>query len=309
MQHLDSLASLSLSESLVTIGIFDGVHLGHQSILHDIVRASRVTGDPSVVVTFYPHPALVLGKKKGPYYLTNPQERAELIAEQGVDYVITLYFDEQLARVSADSFLETLQSHLHFQALWAGENFAFGRNREGTVEYLEAARQQVGFEFFVIPPRYTGGKIVSSSRVREAVRQGDVAEAAECLGRPYAVSGEVIHGSSRGRSIGFPTANLAFWEEQLIPRTGVYACKVDVGSDVFPAVVNIGQRPTFESSSSAIHMEAHLLDTSQDLYGKTIRVHFIKQIRAERKFSSVKELTQQIQRDVQQAQGIFDPDL
>jgi len=305
MHHLDSLAPLSLSDSLVTIGTFDGVHLGHQAILQDMVHVSRKAEIPSVVVTFFPHPALVLGKRKGPHYLSTPEERAALIAAQGVDYVITLPFGKELADVSADAFLEMLQEHLQFRALWAGKNFAFGRNREGTVAYLQAAQQQVGFELNLIPPRFTAGEIVSSSRVRQAVREGNVSCAAECLGRFYGISGKVVHGSSRGRQIGFPTANLDFWKERLIPHAGVYACFVEFESKEYPAVVNIGLRPTFESENSTVHVEAHLLDFDKDLYGKGIKIDFVDQIRSERKFLSVEELSKQIRKDVEQAREIL----
>lgn len=309
MQHLDSLTPLSLPDSLVTIGVFDGVHLGHQSILQDMVRTSASLGVPSVLVTFFPHPSIILGKQSGPYYLTNPEERARLIAEQGIDYVVTLPFDEALARITADEFLEKLQPHLHFHAMWAGVNFGFGRNREGTVAYLEAASQQLGFDFHVTPPVYVDGRMVSSSRIREAIRNGRVKAASECLGRPYCVSGEVVHGAERGRSLGFPTANLEFWEYKLLPQNGVYACWAEVNGDRHQAVVNIGQRPTFESGNASVHLEAHLLDLRRDLYGEQLTLLFVDKIRDEKRFESVDDLKLQIASDIQTARSVLDPAL
>ncbi len=305
MPNSDSLTSLSLPSSLVTIGSFDGVHLGHQAILQDMVRVSGMTGIPSVVVTFFPHPYLVLKNRTGPYYLTHPDERRELIVSQGVDHVITLSFDESLSSQTADAFLENLQAQLRFKAIWSGENFAFGKNREGTVAYLEGASQQLGFDFHLIPPCYVSGEMISSSRIRKAVIAGDVAGAAAHLGRRYDVRGEVIHGASRGRNLGFPTANLACWEDKLLPQNGVYACWAEVDAEMLPAVINIGHRPTFYPNTTEVHLEAHLLDSRGDLYGKTMRLEFVAQIRPEKKFASADDLLQQIQADVETARTML----
>jgi riboflavin kinase/FMN adenylyltransferase len=289
----------------LTIGSFDGIHLGHRALIQAVVANAREEGMPSVVITFYPHPSVVLRGRAPAFYITTPEERAALLAELGVEVVITQHFDHALAAVTADEFLDRLSTHLKFRDLWVGEDFALGHRRQGNVVFLEQAGARRGFRLHVLPPVLVGGEVVSSTRVREALRSGDVARAATYLGRPFSLPGTVTRGAGRGKSIGLPTANLALGEERAHPGAGVYACLADVAGGRFPAVTNIGVRPTFEGAAQRPVVEAHLLDFEKDLYGETIRLVFIERLRDERKFDGPAALLEQIQRDIQRARVIL----
>lgn len=305
MQHLRDLHGLSLSASQLTIGSFDGVHLGHQRIVAEMVAEARKFGMPSVVLTFYPRPAIVLKDPQDSFYLTSPQEKAELLGEFGIDYVVTLPFHRQLSHMRAGDFLDRLDDHLRFHGLWTGVNFAFGYQREGNIEYLSKASAERGFELHVIPPVVEGEEMISSSKIRAALRSGDLARATRFLGRKISLSGKVIPGAGRGQQLGFPTANLSIWEEHAYPASGVYACKVEVESSIVDAVVNIGVRPTFGEIDKDPIIEAHLLDFNGELYQKDLRLTFIERLRDEKRFASSDELREQIARDVRNAREVL----
>ena len=305
MQHHRSLDDLKLSRAWTTIGSFDGVHRGHQVILNHLVKGAHSTDAPSVVVTFYPHPAVVLRDLQDPFYLSTPDERAELLADFGIDHVITLPFSHEMAKLSAEDFMVLLQDHLGLARLVVGDNFALGRGRNGDIHTLRHLGEGLGYEVDVIPPALLNDQIISSTRIRELVSTAQVSDAAALLGRWYRVSGKVVHGDGRGRLIGIPTANVSFWQEQIVPARGVYACLAWINKKAVPAVTNIGLRPTFEVNNLVSRIETHLLDFNEDLYDMELRLDFIKFLRPEKRFPSVDALVEQIHIDIQNAREVM----
>lgn len=306
MQHVQDLNSIQLDHCYLTIGSFDGVHRGHQEIIKGLVSDAKAEGVPSVALTFFPHPSAVLRGRKPIFFITSPDEKADLLGYMGVDYVITQRFDLTLARVSASSFLDILQDRLGFRHLWVGEDFAFGYQREGDQDFLNQVSAERSFELQVVPPVIVDNEVVSSTRIRNALRAGEVALAAEYLGRYFKITGMVVTGSDRGKRLGFPTANLRIEEGRAHPGPGVYVCLAEVAEQSWKAVTNIGVRPTFEESQEMATVETHLLDFQGDLYHQEIRLAFIERLRDERRFSNSETLISQIKKDVQQARQILD---
>ncbi|MHB0988666.1 MAG: bifunctional riboflavin kinase/FAD synthetase [Bellilinea sp.] len=301
MQHYQSLDPVKLKRSWLTIGSFDGVHLGHQQILKQLVNGARAAQEPSVVVTFFPHPAVVLGKGTNGGYLSTPEERAELLGACGVDVVITLPFTRELAALSALDFMKMVQDHLGISHLLVGYDFALGRGREGNVERLREIGDELGYQLEMLEPVEFDGSPVSSSQVRRLIRSGDVEAAARLLGRRYTVEGLVVHGDGRGKALGFPTANLETWQEQVMPVYGVYTTWAWVDGVRHPSVSSFGLRPTFKSDSSVARLEAYLMNYSGDLYGKNIRLEFVAYLRPELRFETVDALIEQMNRDTIQS--------
>ncbi len=286
--------------TFVAIGSFDGVHRGHQLLLQSMVSAARKQGARTAVLTFFPHPKRVLQNLTGPYYLSTLEDRVALLAEQGIDLVITHPFDEEVRHTRAADFVEQLLRYLNMRQLWGGD-FAFGYKREGTVPFLRRLGQEKGFTVELVKGMVKlGDGLVSSSRVRAGLASGDVIDVADCLGRPYHLSGVVVRGDHRGHTIGFPTANLAAWDELLLPANGVYATYAWLGQKRCLAATNVGVRPTINGGN--VTVEAHLLDFDDDIYGQELRLEFIKHIRPEMKFANLKALQAQIQADVTQVQ-------
>ncbi|MBN1121354.1 MAG: bifunctional riboflavin kinase/FAD synthetase [Anaerolineae bacterium] len=305
MQHITSLDNVNLTRpSVVTIGSFDGVHRGHQYLVRHLVKHARETGHLPVVFTFYPHPRTVLGDVGPGFYLTLPDDKARLFTQMGVELVITQPFTEEFRRIRAAYFVDQLLTHLSMRALWVGADFALGYQREGDVEFLRKQGEEKGFSLKVVDLMDAGDERVSSSRIRHALELGHVAEAARLLGRKYSIFGEVVPGDGRGRTLGFPTANLSISPELCLPSRGVYVAWADVADSRYTAVVNIGTRPTFDSDQEQT-VEAHLLDYSGSLYDETVYLHFLARLREERKFDSVDALTTQIRTDITQAKQII----
>lgn len=302
MQHFHSFEEVALSNAWATIGSFDGVHRGHQAILAPLVQEAHAAGAPAVVVTFHPHPSVVLRNLQNPHYLTHPDERAELLGQLGIDAVLTLTFTRELAALSAEEFMRLMSQHMGLRQLWAGYDFALGRNRQGDLPMLQKIGEQLGYSVRVISEVKLEGVTISSSQIRALLGEGQVDEAAKMLGRLYSLRGPVVHGDGRGRGLGIPTANLDFWQEKIVPARGVYATWVKIGEERVQSVTNVGIRPMFEGEP---RVEAHLLDFDADLYGKTLEVEFVEYLRPEMKFESVDKLLEQIQQDVQQAREIF----
>jgi riboflavin kinase/FMN adenylyltransferase len=257
------------------------------------------------VVTFFPHPVVLLRGLQNPYYLTTPEERAELLGRAGIDTVVTLEFDQALAALSARDFMALLVRHLGLRRLWAGSNFALGRGREGNLPALDALGQEMGYRVNVVKPVAAGEQPVSSSLVRALLAEGQVSAAARQLGRCYAVHGPVVHGDGRGHTIGIPTANIEVWAQKILPANGVYACWALVDGARLPAVTNIGLRPTFESMSPLPRVETHLLSFGQDLYGQTIGLEFVEHLRPEQRFASIQALIDQIHADIERAREVL----
>ena len=304
MQHLPDLHQLQLTGCALTIGSFDGVHRGHRALIQSMLESAA--GLPSVVLTFFPHPSVVLRERRPSYYITSPDEKAALLGELGVELVITQPFNRDLSRVEAEDFLDLLDRHLQFKALWAGEDFALGYQRRGNRHFLEQVSPARGFEFHLVPPFKLEGEVVSSTRVREALRAGDVIRVSDYLGRRFNLPGTVRRGAGRGKGLGIPTANLQIWEERAYPGNGVYACTARADAGSWPAVVNIGTRPTFEHSASTAVVEAHLLDyDGGDLYDQELVLTFFERLREERRFPGPEALLEQIRLDIARARAML----
>lgn len=306
MRHHRSFEELQLDKSWLTIGSFDGVHHGHQEILKHLTSDENRGQRPVVVLSFFPHPAVVLGRRQEPFYINTPDERAALLFGCGVDYVITQTFDLDLAKMPAKTFVESIQRHLGFEKLVVGPDFALGHKREGDIQYLRTSGNKLGYFVDMVSPYQMEGVVVSSSNIRKFLKDGSVDRAALFLGRPFFLKGTVVPGDARGRSIGFPTANLDTWDERAVPKPGVYACMVKVGGTNIKAVTNIGYRPTFNNKPENPLVETHLLDFNGDIYGDEIQIDFIQRLRDEIRFPGIDCLVSQIKNDISEARQIFD---
>jgi riboflavin kinase/FMN adenylyltransferase len=284
---------------VVALGAFDGVHLAHRAILDTAVRRGRELGLPSVACTFDPHPMEVLQPGRAPVPITTMDERLALIAAIGVDGTIILPFTTETAAIEPEAFVkDILLARFRAREVVVGFNHTFGRGARGNAELLEALADRLGFRAHVVPPLAVDGVPVSSSAIRSALQRGDVEYAARLLGRPYSIVGAVVRGAGRGRTLGFPTANVEPDRPLLVP-TGVYVCRAEVGRAEYEAVVNVGVRPTFGEHTVAV--EAHVLDFTGDLYGQRVALHFLRRLRGEMKFPSVDALREQIARDIASA--------
>lgn len=305
MLHLCSLDNLHLTNAWVTIGSFDGVHIGHRSIIQDMVREAHTQNAPAVVITFFPHPSVVLRNNLSLGYLTMPDERAELLAELGIDYVITLEFTPALANLTATEFFLMLSQGIHLKQLWVGHDFTLGKNREGNVARLKELGSQMGFSVHVVSPLMHAGHPVSSSRIRTLLAEGNVEQAARMLGYFYALSGTVVIGDQRGHTLGFPTANLQPPPQRLIPAYGIYACWANVAGQQYRSVTNIGVRPTFEPSLNTPRVETFILDFNQNIYNQPLKIQFVKFLRPEQRYPSQQALIEQINLDIEQSREVL----
>lgn len=301
--------------SAVTIGFFDGVHLGHQVVIGEVRRLAAELGAASVVVTFDPHPASVVRPESAPALLTDLDQRLELLAATGVDRTLVVPFDEVRSKESAEDFVTgTLVERLGVRAVVVGADFHFGHQRRGDVAMLRRMGEQHGFEVDGIElhaSAATAARTVSSTAIRTALAEGDVVAAARMLGRPHEVRGTVVHGDQRGRGLGFPTANLAVPEGRALPAEGVYAARyVRPDGSVHPSAVSLGRRPQFYEDGGLLLLEAHLLDgpadaADLDLYGEVGAVQFVARIRGQARFDTVEELVARMRVDVTEARRIL----
>lgn len=294
---------LSASPAALTMGKFDGVHLGHRRLIETTVERSRALGFTSVVLTWEPHPNAVIRPAKPLQLLTSLEEKIELIARHGPDLLIVAPFTAETMVTSAEAYMRQVIGAVHLRELWVGEDFAMGRGRKGDVSSLITIGAELGFAVGAVSKVIVGGQPVSASRVRERLLAGKVEDAVALLGRPFGLRGVVVEGDNRGRQIGFPTANLAIAAIHVLPADGVYACRVYLNGEGLPAVANLGVRPTFEGGRRTV--EAHLLDWSGDLYGESIRVEFLHRLRGEQKFAGVEALIAQIRRDCERARELL----
>ncbi len=292
----------------VTVGTFDGVHLGHHAVLVEIVERARQAGRASVLVTFEPHPLEIVNPQAAPPLLTSAEERREALAETGLDYVVFLRFDRELAAYSPEQFVrEVLRERCGMQELVIGHDHGFGQARSGDVETLRRLGSSDGFLVDVVPPVEIGGHPISSTQIRRAVAGGDLSGAARLLGRPYSVSGRVVPGAGRGRTIGIPTLNLGeVPPRKLMPPDGVYAAWVEWRGGRAGGMLNQGPRPTFGEGSRTV--EVHLLDFAGDLYGEWVKVEWVSRLRDTRKFGSVDQLMAQLNTDREQTRQALWPD-
>jgi riboflavin kinase/FMN adenylyltransferase len=291
--------------TVLTLGVFDGLHLGHQLIMRTVVERAKAIGAVPTVITFDPHPRALLHPESAPPLLQTFDQKIEALGVLGIEQTIVIRFDREFSQVRAEEFLRTvIADRLHAKEVYLGCGFAFGHNREGNIELLRAVSQNLGFLADEVHELRLRGRRVSSSRIRELLRQGRVNLARRMLGRPYGVEGMVVRGDERGAQLGFPTANL-HPQNRVMPRSGVYVTATLIDGLWRRSVTNIGTRPTFGSDNQN-SVETFVLDWSGDLYGDVLRVRFLHRLRDERKFSSVDELRAQIERDTQRARDYFE---
>jgi len=290
---------------VLALGNFDGVHRGHRKILERMRRVAAEHGATSVVMTFDPHPPRVVRPDKAPPLLMTKAQKLEALADAGVQGAAIVRFTPELSRWDPELFVRTvLVDWLHVAEVWVGANFLFGHDRAGNFSMLRALGARYGFKTEKIDPVRYKEFVVSSTRIRRLVGEGRVDEAGALLGHQYFIDGAILHGDHRGRTIGFPTANLCT-ENELLPPHGVYATTARVGSVVYPSVTNVGTRPTVDSSGRTT-VETHVFDFDRDIYGESIRIGFVQRMRDERAFESLDALRMQIDADCRYARVLFD---
>ncbi len=290
-------------ETALTIGVFDGVHLGHQYLIQELKQKAAAENLLSGVVTFRHHPRLVLYPEIELTYLTSLSERIRLLTGLGVELIVTLSFSLELAQLGAREFVSLLQRHLKMRALVIGPDFALGKGREGDAAALQALGQELNFMLEVVPAKLWQGEVVSSTAIRLALSQGEPRRVSQLLGRRFRLGGKVVKGDERGKTLGFPTANIAPDPEQALPADGVYATRAFVSERVYNAVTNIGIRPTFGGGQRLI--EVHLLDFDGELRGQELEIELVERLRGEIRFASAEELKAQIMRDVEGTRALL----
>ena len=309
MQHIQSLDAIRhpFPGGVITIGNFDGVHIGHQALFYEVIERAHAIKGTSIAMTFEPHPLRVLKKNVSPPLITMFEQKVELIERSGIDVLISIPFTLEFAAISAQSFVEDLLvRRIGMKAIVVGEDYAFGKNREGDIDLLNSLAPRLGFEVIVTSLiRTVQGTLerISSTAIRESVQAGEMQYACRMLGRHFQIRGTVEAGRDRGgKLLGFPTANLKL-EDELIPKTGIYAVTVETRGGLLQGVANIGYSPTFDDRQFTV--EVHILDFKEFIYGQRIRVNFIKRIRDEIKFSSLSALKDQIAKDVETARRLL----
>jgi riboflavin kinase/FMN adenylyltransferase len=293
--------------TVLTVGTFDGVHLGHRKLMETVVNKARTRDARSVVVTFDPHPREIINPgKSGIKLLTSLKERCELLEDLGIDILLVIPFDRDFSLLTSKEFVrDIIYEKIGVSEFVIGYDHHFGRDREGTIETIENLGTELGFEAYVVSKQEMGDVTISSTLIRNTLaNEGDVRQAAEYLGREYLLNGIVMHGDERGRTIGYPTANLKpEHENKVIPKNGVYAVKVRVGEDWYGGMLNIGVRPTFEDPARTI--EVNIFNFNRDIYGDTIQVRFVDRIRYEQKFDGIDELKAQLGNDKERSLKIL----
>jgi riboflavin kinase/FMN adenylyltransferase len=300
----EELAKLSPEKDmLLTIGVFDGVHLGHKYLISRLKELARQQGLLSGVITFRQHPQEVLSPQTKLPFLTDLDQRAKLLKNEGVGAIIPLSFTPELAQLSPGQFLGILKKHLRMRGLVIGPDFALGRNREGNIDTLRRLGQEMGFSITVVLPMIIDGEVVSSTAIRKALAEGDVKRVQNLIGHPFRLHGRVMAGARRGVELGFPTANLDISPQQALPAEGVYVSRAQIDDQAHPAMTNIGQRPTFGENQRVV--EVYLLDYHGDLYGQELAIDIIERLRDEKKFDTPEQLKKQIAEDVKQGTAIL----
>jgi riboflavin kinase/FMN adenylyltransferase len=302
VRHLDD-PGLSPSASVVTLGNFDGLHLGHQALIGGAVAEAKKLAIPSVVLTFEPHPLKVLAPERAPRMLLAHKDKFHLLQALGVDVVVIQSFDLSFARLSADEFVRgILVNRLKAKKIWVGRDLRFGQGRKGSVADLERWGGELGFSVATVDAILVNGERVSSSRIRQLVADGQVDAVKSMLGRYHFVSGRVVAGHRRGRDLGFPTANISTRTE-VLPLDGIYATLFHLGARRLLSVSSVGVNPTFGDGPRTV--ESYILNFTDDIYGEAVQLSFVRRIRSEMKFASVDALVAQIRQDVSRAEEIF----
>jgi len=290
-------------KTVVTMGNFDGIHLGHQALVGNAVAEAKRWLTRCIVFTFEPHPLKLLAPERAPRMIVKHQDKMEMLEALGVDDVIVQTFDRRFASINAEDFVRRyLLERLNLSKIWLGRDLRFGRARQGDAEDLIRWGNELGFSVGIVEPILVEGERISSSRIRQLIEQGQVDAVKPMLGRYHFVSGTVVRGHRRGRDLGFPTANLAATTE-LVPRDGIYATILELQNDRWLSVSSIGHNPTFGDGSRTI--EAHILDFAGDIYGEQVKLSFVVRIREEQKFDQIEDLVTQMQGDVQAARIVF----
>lgn len=304
MRHYHSLEEVSEKNAWLTIGVFDGIHHGHREIIRKLTTDAHTNHAPAVLLTFDPHPASVLSGQEIKC-LTTPDERADLLEPLGVDIVITQRFTRDLSTATAFEYMSQLKQTLGLKRLLIGYDFALGKGREGNANRLTEIGRELDYEVEVVNAVSDESGVISSTEIRKLVATGNVSEAAKLLGYNYSLSGEIIHGAGRGKSINFPTANIDYPKQKITPSNGIYACWAHLGNEKFMAATNIGFNPTFTPERQIPSLEAYLLDFDRDIYGKEVKLEFVSRIRDELKFDSVQALIEKIQEDVKKTRDLL----
>ncbi len=301
----EELASFSPErDTIVTVGVFDGVHLGHKQLISELLKQAEQRGLLSGVVTFRQHPEDLLSSETKLPYLTDIKTRIRLLQNEGVDIIVPLSFTKDLARLDARRFVGLLQKHLKTRGLIIGSDFALGKGREGDTDTLRRLGKEMDFNVTVVPPLEIGGEVVSSTTIRKAMAEGNMKKVRKLTGRYFSLHGKVVTGAGRGEGMGFPTANLDVNSGQALPPDGVYASLAHINGKIYQSMTNIGQDPTFGGTERTV--EAYLLDYHGDLYGYELTVDFVARLRNEKKFDSVGELRKQLAEDVRQGKAVLD---
>jgi riboflavin kinase/FMN adenylyltransferase len=305
MTLLANFIPLNIKNSWATVGSFDGVHRGHQTLIRHLVEEAHHDHAPAVVITFHPHPAVFFNRVPTAYSLTSVEEREALLKSLGVDHVVTLQFDAELANLTALNFMELLKEKIDLGHLLIGFNFALGRDRTGNLDTLQQFGKLFGYQVEVVQPVKSDREVISSSQIRTLLQNGQLKQANDMLGRPYSFEGVVIHGEHRGNKLGFPTANLDLAPDRLIPARGVYVTRGIVEGKTYQAVTNIGVRPTFANPLPTPRVEPHLLDLNEDLYGKELKIELLDYLRPEQTFPNPDALIAQVNLDIQRTRELF----
>lgn len=290
-------------DMLLTVGVFDGVHLGHQYLILQLKKQAREQSLICGVVTFRKHPREVISTHVRLRYLTTLDERVRLLKNEGIDEVVALSFTPEVAHLSAQQFVGLLQKYLRMRGLVIGPDFALGRNREGNVETLRKLGREMGFTVTVVPPVKINSDVVSSTAIRNALANGDMKKVHSLTGRLFSLEGRVVSGVGRGRQLGFPTANMDLDPQQALPADGVYATRAYIDGKVYQAVTNIGKRPTFSGEGRTV--EVYILDFHGDVYASNLKIDVVERLRGEKKFASAEELKRQIAQDIKQGKAIL----
>lgn len=300
----EELASFSPErDTVLTVGVFDGVHLGHKHLISELLKQAGQRGLLAGVVTFRQHPEDLLSSEKKLPFLTDIKTRIRLLQNEGVDVIVPLSFTKDLARLDARRFVTLLQKHLRMRGLVLGPDFALGKGREGDTGALRRLGKEMDFSVTVVPPLELNGEVVSSTTIRKAMAEGNMKKVRDLTGRYFSLHGKVVAGAGRGEGLGFPTANLDVNSGQALPPDGVYAGLAHINGKVYRSMTNIGKDPTFGGTERTI--ESYLLDYSGDLYGHELRVDFVAKLRDEKKFATVEDLKKQVAEDVRQGKNIL----
>lgn len=300
----EELARISpAKDTFVTVGVFDGVHLGHKHLISQLVGKAEQENSLSVVVTFRQHPQEILRPGIILPFITDLAEREKLLENEGVDIIVPLTFTAETSKSGAREFIGLLKKHLRMRGMVIGPDFALGRKREGGADALHALGHELDFSVTVVPPVVIDGEIVSSTAIRQALSGGDVHRVRRLAGRKFSLRSRVVAGAGRGTEMGFPTANLDIGPEHALPMDGVYATWAGIGIEIFPSMTNIGTNPTFGDNRRAV--EVYIVDYRGDLYGQELQLEFVERLREERRFDSVEELKKQVTEDVKRGVAIL----